>query len=429
MPTSDQVHLPPLIARLIGDFESVGILWQLAVLAPALLAGWIIARHFHKLAWHADTKRLDPALRITLGGLDRIVLPLVALALVFALRWIIRRSGQSTHLLDLAVPLLFSFVIVHSAVYLLRHAFHPSGAVRYWERIIGWTIWLGLALHITGLLADLRSLLEGMQLSVGKQSVSLYEVVSGALSVALTVLIALWIGRLIEGRLQGATALEPSLRAVFSKLARTLLVALAVLIALPLVGIDLTVLSVFGGALGVGLGFGLQKIAANYVSGFIILLDRSITPGALLTVEGRYGQVTRLNARYVVLRGMDGTEAIIPNETLVNSTVVNHSYTDNVVRIDMRVQISYASDVERALQLLLDVATRHERVLADPPPASMINDFADNGINLDLYVWVEDPENGRANLRSEIYLEIWKTFQADRIEIPFPQREVRIVKA
>ena len=428
MTTLERVQLPPLLAELIGDLQNVDIVWQLGVLVPALLVGWFVARRFHRRSWQAEPKELDPALRLTLGGLDRVLLPLIALVLVVTARWILRRNGLTTHLLDLAVPLLFSFVMIHSALYLLRHAFNPSGALRYWERAIAWTVWIGLALHITGLLADARALLDGVQLTVGKQSVSLYEIFSGIASVALTVVVALWIGRLIEGRLQGAKGLDPSLRAVFSKLAKTLLVIVAVLVALPLVGIDLTVLSVFGGALGVGIGLGLQKIAANYISGFIILLDRSITPGAFITVDNRYGQVTRLAARYVVLRGLDGTEAIIPNETLVSSTVVNHSYTDTVVRVDSRVQVSYGCDVERALALLLEVAARQPRVLGSPAPASMIAEFADSGINLELYVWVEDPEKGRANLKSDLYLDIWKTFKANAIHIPFPQREVRLVE-
>lgn len=427
MATPERGQLPSLLVELIGDLQNVDILWQLGALAPSLLIGWLLARRFHRRAWQAEPKSLDPALRLTLGGLDRILLPLIALVLVLAARWILRRNGLTTHLLDVAVPLLFSFVMIHSALYLLRHAFNPSGALRYWERAIAWTVWIGLALHITGLLADARALLEGVQLSLGKQSVSLYEILSGVVSVALTVVVALWIGRLIESRIQDARGLDPSLRAVFSKFTKTVLVIVAVLVALPLVGIDLTVLSVFGGALGVGIGLGLQKIAANYISGFIILLDRSITPGAFITVDNRYGRVTRLAARYVVLRGPDGTEAIIPNETLVSSTVVNHSYTDTVVRVDLRVQVSYGCDVERALALLLEAAARQPRVLASPAAASMIGDFADSGINLELYVWVEDLERGRANLKSDLYLDIWKTFKANAIDIPFPQREVRLI--
>jgi small-conductance mechanosensitive channel len=361
-----------------------------------------------------------------MGGVNRLIFPLTALALVMLARWILKRH-QPVHLLEVANALLFSFALVQIVVYLLRHAFAPSGVLRYWERTVAWLIWIGLALHITGLLGELRILLDGLRIGIGKQDVSVLEILTGLLSVAVTVVVALWAGSLIEGRLQAARELDPSLRAVVAKLTRTVLVVLAVLIALPLVGIDLTVLSVFGGAVGVGIGFGLQKIAANYISGFIILLDRSISPGALITIDNRYGAVTRLTGRYIVLRSLDGTEAIIPNETVVSSTVVNHSYSDNVVRVEIPVQISYQSDIEQALQLMQQAAWHHPRVVKKPEPVALVLAFADSGINLELYAWIADPEGGKGNLRSDIYRELWKLFKANGIEIPFPQREVRIL--
>jgi small-conductance mechanosensitive channel len=226
-----------------------------------------------------------------------------------------------------------------------------------------------------------------------------------------------------------ARGLDAATRAVLSRLAKTVLVVLAVLIALPLVGIDLTVLSVFGGALGVGIGFGLQKIAANYISGFIILLDRSITPGALVTIDNRHGEVTRITARYLVVKGLDGTEAIIPNETAVSSTVINHSYSDPRVRVDVPVQVSYDSDVELAMRLMREAAEAHPRVLKEPAPAVVLKQFGESGIDLEMYLWIADPEAGRANLRSDLNLAIFRAFKAHGIEIPFPQRDVRIVQA
>jgi small-conductance mechanosensitive channel len=318
---------------------------------------------------------------------------------------------------------------VRVAVYVLRRAFKADGPLRYWERAIAWTIWIGLALHITGLLPEAVEVLDNFGFHIGKQRISALTVLQGVLSVAITVVIALWAGRTIEARLLGAHGVDLNLRIVLSKLVKTLLVVIAVLVALPLVGIDVTVLSVFGGAVGVGLGFGLQKIAANYVSGFVILLDRSISPGALVTIEGRYGEVTKLTARYVVVKGMDGTETIIPNETVITSVVVNHSYSDRSVRVDVPIQVSYASDVDRALELMLEAARDHARVLHDPSPAALLKGFADSGIALELYVWVADPEAGTGNLRSDLYRAIWKGFNANDIAIPFPQREIRILRS
>lgn len=426
MPEPARIRNP--VAEVIADLQDVGILWQISVLALCLLVAWLVRRALWTRLIPAPSQTADSTLHIGVGGLNRMTFPLTALALVYLGRWILRRF-YPVHLLDLAIPLLFSFALVRTAVYLLRHAFAPSGAVRYWERAIAWSIWIGYALHITGALPELAALLNGLTLSVGKQSVSLLEVLTGVLSVAVTVVLALWASRLIESRLQTAAGLDPRVRVVTTKLAKTILVILAVLIALPLVGIDLTVLSVFGGALGVGIGLGLQKITANYISGFIILLDRSISPGALVTIDNRYGQVTRLTARYIVVRSLDGTEAIIPNETVVSSTVINHTYSNQTVRVAVPIQVSYQSDVDLALRLMRECAERHARVLKQPAAVALLKQFGESGVDLELYAWIGDPENGTGNLRSDLYLDLWKAFRAHAIDIPLPQREVRILPA
>jgi small-conductance mechanosensitive channel len=259
--------------------------------------------------------------------------------------------------------------------------------------------------------------------------ISALALVDGLVATAVTMIVAVWLGRVAEGRIMALSRMDVSLRVVFSKLLRTVFVLLGVLIALALVGIDVTVLSVFGGALGVGLGFGLQKIAANYVSGFVILLDRSIKLGDLVTIDKCYGEVTRLTVRYVVVRSFDGTENLIPNETVITSTVVNHSYSDRVVRVDGRVQVAYSSDVPQVLETLRSVAAAHPRVLADPPPSAFVRGFADNGIDIEYFAWIRDPEAGRGNLQSELNLRILEEFRTQGIEIPYPQRDVRIVTA
>jgi len=247
------------------------------------------------------------------------------------------------------------------------------------------------------------------------------------LPVIAVLLIALWVGRMLEARLMAAHSLDMTLRVTLTKLLRAVLVLFALLVALPAVGIDLTALSVFGGALGVGIGFGLQKIASNYISGFIILFDRSVKIGDQVTVDSRVGEVTAMTARYVVVRSLDGAEAIIPNETMITSTVVNHSYSDRMVCVTIPVQISYRSDLDAATQALVEAAQAHPRALQDPAPGVQITAFADNGINLELGVWINDPEHGKARLRSDIYRVVWREFQARGIEIPYPQREVRLL--
>ena len=207
-----------------------------------------------------------------------------------------------------------------------------------------------------------------------------------------------------------------------------LLAVLALLIALPAVGIDLTVLSVFGGALGVGLGFGLQKIASNYVSGFIILMDRSVSLGDVVAVDRHSGEIVKMAARYVVVRGLDGTETLIPNETLVTSPVVNFSYSDRRVRVAVQAQISYGSDLDAATRIMDEAAMRHPRVLHDPAPATVVTRLADSGIDLELGAWISDPQSGQGGLRSDLLRDILRDFRAGGIEIPYPQREVRVFK-
>jgi small-conductance mechanosensitive channel len=224
-----------------------------------------------------------------------------------------------------------------------------------------------------------------------------------------------------------AQRMEITLRVMLAKLLRPVLVLLALFLVLPAVGIDLTALSVFGGALGVGIGFGLQKIASNYISGFIILLDHSVKIGDIVSIEKHTGKLSKMTARYVVVRGGDGTEAIIPNETVITSTVINHSYSDTRVCVTIPVQISYNSDLDTATRLLLEAARAHARTLAAPEPRVMITAFSDNGISLELGLWINDPELGAAAIRSDIYHAVWRAFRAEGIEIPYPQREVRLL--
>jgi small-conductance mechanosensitive channel len=201
-----------------------------------------------------------------------------------------------------------------------------------------------------------------------------------------------------------------------------------VLIVLPMVGVDITLLSVFGGALGVGLGLGLQKIASNYISGFIILLDRSLHIGDVVSVDNRKGEVTSLTTRYVVLKSDDGTESLIPNDTFITSAVVSQTYSNRRIRLILPFRVSYTSPVELALSIMLDAAQKRPQVLTDPEPIVFLKEFVDSGINLELIIWVEDPQGGVLRLRSDLNLEIWAEFQKNGIEIPFPQHEVRLLR-
>lgn len=422
MPTQSEIH--NLIADLIVDLHKVTVLWQIAVVLISVGLAWQL-RQFARSRIERR-REAEGTLRIGVGSLERVIFPLSALVLVFLGRWVLQH-WHSVKLLNVAIPLLFSLALIRVAVYMLRHVFAPSGWLRSWERVIAWAMWIGVALYVTGLLPEILDLLDSVSFSVGKEKISLLLIMQGVLAVAVTMLLALWLGRTLEARIMGTAAMDMNLRVVFSKITRALLIVLGVLIVLPVVGIDITVLSVFGGALGVGLGLGLQKIASNYVSGFIILLDRSIRIGDTVSVDNRSGIVTQITTRYIVLRSLDGTESIIPNDTLVTSTVINQSYSDRRVRMALPVQISYASPLEKAMEIMLQAAQGHPRVLRDPAPGVFLREFGDNGISLELGVWIADPEQGLLGLRSDLNLEIWREFKKYGIEIPFPQREIRIL--
>ncbi|MBP8875351.1 MAG: mechanosensitive ion channel, partial [Neisseria sp.] len=280
---------------------------------------------------------------------------------------------------------------------------------------------------ISGIDDVVINMLKSVQLPIGSITLNLYTILTGLVWVAVIMVFALWLSRTINSRLMNSNRLDMNLRIVLSKVVTTVLVTLAVLIALPLVGINLTVLSVFSGALGVGIGFGLQKVASNYISGFIILGDRSIRPGDRLTVNDFTGYVTKITSRFVVLRSAGGSEALIPNETFVTSTVINESYTGKSLWQNLNIQVAYHTDLTQAMRILEEAAAAQERVETDPAPKAFLVEFADNGVNLRVGFWVRDPENGFLGLFSAILLDIWARFNENGIEFPFPQREIRIL--
>lgn len=413
-----------LLLDLWGDLQNVKILWQVGVLAACALIGWGLTRRYNRRV-HGHVP-LGATQALGIGGMQRLLFPLSTLILVLIAKAVLR-YWQSTHLLNVAAALLLAMALIRISIYVMRHTFAPSAWLRASERWISWLAWLGVAVYLTGLWPFVRDALLDIDFSVGKQKFSLLLALQGTFWIIATLLIALWLGRLAETRLMGATSLQVNLRVMFSKLAQVLLLLVAFLIALPAVGIDLTVLSVFGGMLGVGIGFGLQKIAANYISGFIILMDRSVSLGDLVTIGEHSGLLTKMTARYVVVRSGDGLEAIIPNETIITSTVVNHSLTDRKVRVALPIQVSYATDLDAAREILTTVAKDNARALREPAPAVLITGFADSGINLELGVWIDHSDQGAGGMRSDLYAGIWRTFREQGIEIPFPQREVRVL--
>lgn len=297
----------------------------------------------------------------------------------------------------------------------------------HYERTLSKILWVCFILWLSNLDSFIIRLLKSLSLPIGSTNLSLFTVITGSITVGIAIIIALWLSRMTEQHILQANRLDVNLRYVLAKLIKSLFVVVAVLIALPMVGINLTMLSVFGGALGVGLGLGLQKIASNYVSGFIILADHSVRPGDRLNINNFTGYVTKITARFVVLRSSDGSEALIPNDTFVSNTVINDSYSSRIMSNNLTVQVAYNTDLPKALQILKEAAMKQTRTCEEPKPNSYVTGFADSGINLYVNYWIRDPENGFMSINSAILLEIWNRFKEEGIEFPFPQQEVRIL--
>ena len=399
--------------------------FQLGATAASFGLAWLLAR---LVRGRIPEQFVPGALKISAGSAQRILLPMFALVLIWLCK-VALAKWQPVPILSVAILLVASFALIRLTVYLLRHLFPVSPVLKASERAIAFSIWGVAALYLTGLLPEISAALDDIRFIVGGKKITLLSVIHGLLSLLLTLFITLAVSILIENRVMLAKSLDMSMRVFAGKLVRALAFVIAILIALPLLGIDITALSVFGGALGVGLGLGLQKIASNYVSGFVILLDRSIRPGDLVTINERHGVVSDIRARYTVVRGLDGTEAIIPNDSIIGNMVLNHSYTDSVVAVKTSVSISYQSDTEKAMSLLRQAGAAQPRVLAEPEPSVLIKSLGDNGIELELTTWIRDAEEGQAPLRSGILLNVLFAYRKEGIDIPYPQREIRLSAA
>jgi small-conductance mechanosensitive channel len=394
---------------------------ELLLVLACIGAAWLIDRRV-TLEAGADSR----IAKIGAGSVNRLIFPIAALVLLLILGALLQRWIVPVFV-PIAVPLALALALVRVLVYALHTLF--GRALPASERAISFTIAGALLLYYLGVLQEIRNALAELKFPVGKSEISVLDLGRDLLVLIITVAGTLWISGLVEQRLMRGSLGDVNARAVLAKAIRALLLLVGVLFALSAVGVDVTLLSVFGGALGVGIGLGLQKLASNYIAGFTILLDRSVRLGDMITVDNRVGIVTKATARYVVVRGLDGVEAIVPNETLVTTTVLNHHYSAKDTRVTIPVQVSYDSDVDRALRIMEEAARGQPRVRTTPtPPAAVLARFTEHGIELELGFWIVDPEAGQGDLRSAINLAIWKAFRAEGIRIPVPQRDIRVME-
>ena len=403
------------LSDLLGSLLHPTALAELGVLVGCLLLAWAIVRLLRGRAPTAGSIWFGERI------IDGVLFPTVALALAFGARLLLSASLKIA-VFKVAIPILVSLLVIRLAVRVLRVTFPDAHWVRVIERTVSWIAWLAVVLWITGVLPLLLEAMDEVSWKVGATRLTLRNLVEGTLTAGLVMVVALWISAAIEKQLLRGSGDDLSIRKIAANLVRALLLFIGLILALSAVGIDLTALSVLGGAVGVGLGFGLQKIAANYVSGFVILAERSLRIGDMVRVDNFDGRVTDIRTRYTVIRALSGREAIVPNEMLITQRVENLSLADMKVLLATTVQVAYGTDV-RALQARLTEAVANvPRVLKDPEPSCQLAEFAADGMNLTINFWIADPENGQGNVRSDVNLAILDLFDREGIEIPFPQR-------
>ena len=359
---------------------------------------------------------------------SKIINPIIFSIIILISSYILK-AYQDTNLLDIAQILAMALIIIRLVVYLVRYILQPNPLLNAYENILSFILWIFVALYLFGILKPILNTLESITFSFGEKDFSILLVIQLLIGIFVSIIVAMTLGRFIENRLMKINQLSLNGRVMINKVLRIALYVIAVVIALDTIGLDLTFLSVFGGAFGVGLAFGMQKIASNYISGFTILLDKSVQIGDILTIGEHYGIVNSIQSRYTVLRKLDGVEVIIPNETLIAENIVNHTSSDRKVRVAIDIQIGYNSSVDEATNIMLSCCNAQERVIKEnPEPTVYLMNFGESGIDLKLVFFILDAEEGTYRLRSDSNKEIWKQFNEKNIEIPFPQRVIHINK-
>ena len=407
----------PELADLLDHLATPDALSELAALAACLGLAWLIVKALRRRL------QVDGAVLFGRRLVDGVLYPVVALLLALLVRQALR-GWVAGAVFKVAVPVLLSLALIRLTARVLAAALPGRGWARFVEHTVSWLAWIGVVLWISGVLPIVLDQMDGLTWKIGGARVSLRSLVEGAITAGVVMVLALWLSAAIEKKLIRGTGDNLSLRMMGANLVRIALLAVGLLVALSAVGIDLTALSVLGGAVGVGVGFGMQKIAANYVSGFVILAERSLRIGDTVKVDGFEGRVTNIRTRYTAIRSLDGHVSIVPNELLITQRVENSSLADPRIALTTLLQVAYGTDLDALLPRLAAAMAAVPRVLAEPAPNVQLAGFGADGLSLALGFWIEDPHAGLANVKSDVNLAVWRCLNAAGIEIPFPQRVV-----
>ena len=316
------------------------------------------------------------------------------------------------------MSLLTAWIIIRLTTVLIRD--------KTWSKIITLGAWIVAALNILNLLDPTVAFLDSMEIGLGDLSISALMIIKSMISLAILLWLASFSSRLLEQRIKAMPSVTPTMQVLLTKILKLALVIIAIMAAVSIVGIDLTAFAVFSGAVGVGVGLGLQKSISNLFTGILILMDKSVKPGDVIEVGETYGTINSLGGRYVSVITRDGIEHLIPNEEMVTQRVANWTRTNSNIRVRLPIGVDYSTDLPKALDLCASAATRVERVLPNPVPICLTKNFGDSSIDLELRIWINDPQNGIANVSSDIYLEIWNSFKENGIQLPFPQRDIHL---
>jgi small-conductance mechanosensitive channel len=418
------------LGQLLQALSRPTALIELGVFIACLLLAWLVLRLLRGAAIGAAVGTANAPESIWFGErtVDGVLFPVVALMLALVARWVLADLLPNLvpiAVFKLVVPVLVSLAVIRLTVRVLHASFPHSGVMRVVERSVSWVAWVAVVLWITGVLPLLLQELDQITWKLGSTRISVRNLLEGAVTAVVALLLSLWVSSLLESKLlQGATD-NLSIRKMAANLVRAVLLFVGLMFALSAAGIDLTALGVLGGALGVGIGFGLQKLAANYVSGFVILAERSMRIGDMVKVDGFEGRITDISTRYTVIRALNGRESIVPNEMMITQRVENSSLADPKVRMTTVVQVAYGTALEALMPRLCTAVAQVPRVLADPAPQVLLSSFAADGLELTVAYWIGDPQNGDGNVRSEVNLALLRTLTEAGVEIPFPQRVVR----
>ncbi|MBL0727084.1 mechanosensitive ion channel family protein [Piscinibacter sp. HJYY11] len=403
--------------ELLRSLTTQSALTEAGVLLGCLGVSWLVCAALRRVL------HIQGAVLFGRSVVDGVLFPVFALVLALIAKQLLV-GVVKVAVFKVAIPILTSLLLIRLTVRVLTAAFPNSQWMRVIERFVSWIAWIAVVLWVTGVMPAVLEQLDGVRWKIGGAQISLRNLIEGTLTAGVVMVLALWISAAVERKIIRGTGDDLSMRKMAANIVRALLLFIGLLFAMSAVGIDLTALSVLGGAVGVGLGFGLQKIAANYVSGFVILAERSLRIGDMVKVDNFEGRITDIRTRYTVIRALNGREAIVPNEMLITQRVENSSLADPRLSISSTVQVAYGTDVQALQPKLVSAIAAVPRVLPDPAPAVQLSAFAADGMDLTLQFWIRDPENGQGAVKSEVNLAVLAVLNAEGIEIPFPQRVV-----